>query len=47
MVDISTNNNNYLILLNTIDKQFPIPFLFESWNWIGEESVLIYKVRSK
>ena len=44
MVEIEQRNN--IIKLSNIDKTYSVPSLFEVWNWVGDESVLPYKVSS-
>lgn len=36
--------SDYYINLELIKNEFKTPLYFETWNWEGDESVLIWKV---
>lgn len=36
--------NKNIINLDRVSKTYEIPKLFETWNWVGDTSVLPYKV---
>lgn len=42
---VETEQSTNVIKLSSITKTYSVPNLFEVWNWVGDESVLPYKVR--